>query len=161
MRTKDTIPAFFKDKGIDAVKLVLTKYKNAVEKLEVAETENLVTSNSQIFESGESDGSYSHYLRHHLIPEFKDFSSFKYSDYKVDIKVNGKYAFAAETYTYTLVLAKDKTKIKRRGVKENQEAFENSLLINMEQILSIPFILIGLYFIFRKHNLKQYERQTK
>ncbi|MDQ2721301.1 MAG: prolipoprotein diacylglyceryl transferase [Bacteroidota bacterium] len=35
-------------------------------------------------------------------------------------------------------------------LKENQETFESSLLINMGQILSIPFILIGLYFIFRR-----------
>ena len=35
-------------------------------------------------------------------------------------------------------------------IKENQEAFENALPINIGQILSIPFILIGLYFIFRK-----------
>ena len=34
-------------------------------------------------------------------------------------------------------------------IKENQEAL-NTLPINMGQILSIPFILIGLYFIFRK-----------
>ncbi|KAF2334764.1 prolipoprotein diacylglyceryl transferase [Flavobacterium ginsenosidimutans] len=34
--------------------------------------------------------------------------------------------------------------------KENQEAFENSMLINMGQILSIPFILIGLGLIFWK-----------
>jgi len=33
--------------------------------------------------------------------------------------------------------------------KENQETFENTLPINMGQILSIPFILTGLYFIFR------------
>lgn len=34
--------------------------------------------------------------------------------------------------------------------KEPQEAFEKSLLINMGQVLSLPFILIGVYFIFRK-----------
>jgi len=34
--------------------------------------------------------------------------------------------------------------------KENQESFENSLLINMGQILSIPFIGVGVYFISRK-----------
>lgn len=34
-------------------------------------------------------------------------------------------------------------------MKENQEAFEASLPINMGQILSIPFILIGLYMIVR------------
>lgn len=35
--------------------------------------------------------------------------------------------------------------------KENQEAFENNMLINMGQILSIPFILIGLGLIFWKN----------
>jgi prolipoprotein diacylglyceryltransferase len=34
-------------------------------------------------------------------------------------------------------------------MKENQEAFENTLPINMGQILSIPFVLIGTYMIFR------------
>lgn len=37
-------------------------------------------------------------------------------------------------------------------LKENQSAFESALPINMGQILSIPFILLGLYFIFRKNN---------
>ncbi|WP_134089776.1 prolipoprotein diacylglyceryl transferase [Olivibacter sp. XZL3] len=38
-------------------------------------------------------------------------------------------------------------------VKENQEAFENSMTFNMGQLLSIPFVAIGLYLIFRKqHN---------
>ncbi len=34
-------------------------------------------------------------------------------------------------------------------LKENQEAFEKSLPINMGQILSIPFVLIGLYMMYR------------
>ena len=34
-------------------------------------------------------------------------------------------------------------------VKENQVGFEDSLTINMGQILSIPFIIVGLYFTFR------------
>lgn len=35
--------------------------------------------------------------------------------------------------------------------KEVQEAFEASLPIDMGQILSIPFVAIGLYCMFRKH----------
>lgn len=35
-------------------------------------------------------------------------------------------------------------------VKENQSAFEQGLTLNMGQILSIPFVIAGLYFIFRK-----------
>jgi phosphatidylglycerol:prolipoprotein diacylglycerol transferase len=34
--------------------------------------------------------------------------------------------------------------------KENQEAFEDALTINMGQILSIPFILIGIYLMVSK-----------
>ena len=32
--------------------------------------------------------------------------------------------------------------------KENQEAFESALLLNMGRVLSIPFIVIGLFFVF-------------
>lgn len=39
-------------------------------------------------------------------------------------------------------------------LKENQEMFENALPINMGQILSIPFILVGLYFVFRRPDFK-------
>ncbi|MBN2164926.1 MAG: prolipoprotein diacylglyceryl transferase [Marinilabiliaceae bacterium] len=35
-------------------------------------------------------------------------------------------------------------------VKENQEAFEEGMTLNMGQILSIPFVLVGLFYIFRK-----------
>lgn len=38
--------------------------------------------------------------------------------------------------------------------KENQESFENNMLINMGQILSIPFILIGLTMIIWKSNVE-------
>ncbi|TJZ54922.1 prolipoprotein diacylglyceryl transferase [Sphingobacterium olei] len=34
--------------------------------------------------------------------------------------------------------------------KENQEAFENDMTFNMGQVLSIPFIIVGLYLILRK-----------
>ncbi|MDR7372939.1 prolipoprotein diacylglyceryl transferase [Flavobacterium aquidurense] len=39
--------------------------------------------------------------------------------------------------------------------KENQEAFENNMPINMGQILSIPFILIGLTLIIWKSKAKK------
>lgn len=35
-------------------------------------------------------------------------------------------------------------------VKENQSAFEKGMILDMGQLLSIPFILAGLYFMFRK-----------
>lgn len=34
-------------------------------------------------------------------------------------------------------------------IKNNQEAFEADMVINMGQCLSIPFILAGIFFIIR------------
>ncbi len=36
-------------------------------------------------------------------------------------------------------------------LKEVQSSFENNMFLDMGQILSIPFILIGLFFVFRKN----------
>jgi prolipoprotein diacylglyceryltransferase len=35
-------------------------------------------------------------------------------------------------------------------LKENQEAFEEGMMLNMGQLLSIPFIIMGVYFVIRK-----------
>ena len=35
-------------------------------------------------------------------------------------------------------------------LKENQSYFENGMALNMGQLLSIPFILLGIYMLFRK-----------
>ena len=39
-------------------------------------------------------------------------------------------------------------------LKERQVEFENAMPIDMGQVLSIPFILLGLYFVFRKEKIK-------
>lgn len=40
-------------------------------------------------------------------------------------------------------------------LKENQVEFENDNLLNMGQILSIPFVLIGLFMMWRSYKLKE------
>ncbi|MGZ3884347.1 MAG: prolipoprotein diacylglyceryl transferase [Bacteroidia bacterium] len=45
-------------------------------------------------------------------------------------------------------------------VKENQVEFEDSLSLNMGQILSIPFILVGIFMIWRSFKLKSGEQRT-
>lgn len=35
-------------------------------------------------------------------------------------------------------------------LKENQSIFEQNLFLNMGQLLSIPFVILGIYFLFRK-----------
>lgn len=111
-----SILSFAQNKEADAAKEVLKQYKDAVEKLDVSGTEKLFTADSKIFESGGSEGNYAHYLEHHLGPEFKNFKSFTYSNYKVEVQVDGNYAFATEVYNYTIIVAKDNTEVKRKGV---------------------------------------------
>lgn len=98
------------------VKSVLKKYNDAIEKLDVSNTENLFTTNSKIYESGGSEGSYAHYKEHHLTPELKEFKSFTFSNYKVEIQIEGNYAFTTETYNYTIIVAKDNAEVKRKGI---------------------------------------------
>ncbi|MES2132088.1 MAG: prolipoprotein diacylglyceryl transferase [Bacteroidota bacterium] len=45
-------------------------------------------------------------------------------------------------------------------MKENQSEFENALPINMGQILSIPFILLGIFMIVRSYKSKPLNPQT-
>lgn len=107
---------FAQDKDTEAVKAVLKQYNTAIEKLDVTGTEKLFTSDSKIYESGGNEGSYVHYLEHHLAPEMKAFKSFTFSDYKVAVTMSGEYAFSTETYNYTIVVAKDDKELKRKGI---------------------------------------------
>lgn len=111
-----SIIALSQNKDADAVKAVLKQYNNALEKKNVSGTEKLFAADSKIYESGSSEGNYAHYMEHHLIPELKEFKSFSFSDYKADVQTDGNYAFATETYNYTIVLPKNNTEIKRKGI---------------------------------------------
>lgn len=85
-----------------AVRAVLSQYKNAVERLDATGTEQLFTADSAIFETGGVEGTYANYLAHHLGPELKEFKSFKFSDYKVDVRFEGPIALATESYKYRI-----------------------------------------------------------
>ncbi len=107
------------------VKDVLSSYKNALEKLDVKGTDALFVANSQIIESGKVEGTYQDYLAHHIGPELGDFTSFKFENYKAEVTLAGDYAFAVETYNYVIVLKKDNSEIKRRGVASSFLKKEN------------------------------------
>ena len=100
-----------------AVRQVLGRYQQAVERLDTTGTDRLFAPNSVVLETGGKEGTYRHYAAHHLGPELQEFSAFKYGDYEADVTVDGPYAFAVETYTYTIGLKKDpRMPIKRHGV---------------------------------------------
>lgn len=117
----------------DAVIKTLDQYKKALERLDVKGTENLFAENSVVIESGKVEGTYGDYLAHHIGPELSDFKSFQFENYKVDVTVTGNYAFAMETYNYTIVLKKDDSEIKRKGVATSFLKKENGAwrIVNM------------------------------
>ena len=86
----------------EAIKAVLANYKAAIERLDASGTEELFAADSQIFETGGFEGTYQNYLAHHLGPELDHFRSFKFSDYKVDVRFEGPVALATETYRYRI-----------------------------------------------------------
>ena len=108
--------SFAQNKNATDVKQVLKEYQNKIEKLDTTGVSNLFVQNSSIFEGGSSEGTIAHYLEHHLGPELKEFKSFKFSNYKVDVQVDGNYAFANEVYSYVIVTEKNNTEVKRNGV---------------------------------------------
>ena len=96
------LPALAAPQGADAaaVRKLLADYKAAIERLDARGTDRLFTADSMVFETGGSEGSYANYLAHHLGPELGEFRSFKFSDYKVNVRFEGPIAIATETYTY-------------------------------------------------------------
>lgn len=110
------VAAFSQTGDKEAVKNVLNSYKTAIEKLDTTGVVNLFIKDSKVYEQASDEGTIGHYLEHHLGPELKEFKTFKFSDYKVDVTVVGDYAFSTETYIYTIVLAKDGKEIKSQGV---------------------------------------------
>ena len=100
------VPAFaapaVKTNDAAAVRSVLHSYIEAVEALDPKGTERLFARDSMIFESGGSEGTYAYYLAHHLTPEFGEFKSFKFANYKVNVRFEGPIALATETYTYRI-----------------------------------------------------------
>ena len=98
-----------------AVRSVLSQYKSAIERLDATGTERLFTPDSAIFETGGVEGNYANYLAKHLGPELGHFKSFKFSDYKVDVRFEGPVALATETYNYRIE-PKEGEIAERRGV---------------------------------------------
>ena len=97
-----TQPTINRAADVKAVQAVLSQYKAAIEKLDAKGTERLFTPDSQIFETGGSEGTYANYLSHHLGPELAAFRSFKFSDYKVSVRFEGPVALATESYRYRI-----------------------------------------------------------
>ena len=96
----DAAPSRMSD--VRAVEAVLARYSAALESLDPRGTEALFATDSEIFESGGSEGSYANYLQHHLGPELAEFRSFRFFDHKVSVRFEGHVALATETYRFRI-----------------------------------------------------------
>ena len=132
-----------------AVSTVLKKYKDAIQSLNVEGTSNLFSKDSNVFESGGSEGSYTNYLEHHLGPELHHFNSFIFSDYKISVLVDLPYAFTTETYIYTIDL------------KANEEKAREAMIINKKGVAtSILRKTDGIWKIIKTHTSSRANRNS-
>lgn len=103
-------------KDAEAVKAVLKAYQTALEKLDAAPAAGLFAADSQVFESGGVEGTFAHYLEHHIGPELAEFKEFSFRDYSAEVRLDPPFAFTTETYIYKIVLKEDGRVIEKRGI---------------------------------------------
>lgn len=103
----------------------MSAYSKAIEKLDTKGMDTLFTQDAQVIESGSVEGTFLHYLEHHLAPELIEFSSFTFSDYNISITVDLPYAFVTETYQYTIIVKEGNKEVKRKGVATSVLKKEN------------------------------------
>ena len=94
---------------------VLTAYRDAIQRLDASKMKPLFSEESQIFENGKAEGTFLHYLEHHLGPELGHVKSFTFTEPTVSLTQVDNTAFATETYGYVIVLHDDR-KIERTGI---------------------------------------------
>lgn len=99
-----------------AVKSVLGQYKQALERLDLTGVDTLFAPQNTVVESGKVEGGYADYLANHIGPELDHFRTFEFSDYAVDVRIEGDTALATETYRYTIELKDKPEPIVRQGV---------------------------------------------
>lgn len=88
---------------LQAVLNILQRYNDAIQALTTDGTFELFTDDAQVYEQGGVEGTYTHYVEHHLGPELAHFERFTFSDYQVDAEIIGNSALATQTYRYTIV----------------------------------------------------------
>ena len=106
------------DEGADlaAVKSAVGQYKQSMEALDASKVKDLFTADSQVFESGGVEGTYAHYLEHHIGPELDEFKEFAYRDYKLEVRLDPPFALTTESYIYRIVVKEDGRVVERQGV---------------------------------------------
>lgn len=99
----------------EQAKAVLVAYRTALVERDAAAMHALFHEDSLVFENGKAEGSFAHYMEHHLGPELGKFTEFAFINPTVEVRTAGHVAFGHETFGYTIAL-KDGRVIEREGV---------------------------------------------
>jgi len=93
----------------------LVAYREALVARDADAMDALFADESFVYENGKDEGSFTHYMEHHLGPELDAITSFTFGDPTVAATRMGHLAYGRETYTYRIELT-DGRVIEREGV---------------------------------------------
>lgn len=94
---------------------VLQAYREALIARDASAMTPLFLEDSLVFENGKAEGSFAHYLAHHIGPELDAIESFTFSNPTLEVRMLGDVALGHETYGYRIAL-KDGRIIERDGI---------------------------------------------
>ncbi len=100
---------------VTGAEAALVAYREALVARDADAMTSLFAEESAVFENGKDEGSFAHYMEHHLGPELDAITSFTFGTPTVAVTRMGKIAYGRETYTYRIELA-DGRVIDREGV---------------------------------------------
>lgn len=100
---------------IAGAEAALTTYREALTARNADAMTALFAEQSYVYENGKDEGSFTHYMQHHLGPELDAITSFTFDEPTVAVTRMGHMAYGRETYTYRIELA-DGRVIDREGV---------------------------------------------
>ena len=100
---------------IAGAEAALTSYRQALTARDADAMAALFAEDSFIYENGKDEGSFTHYMEHHLGHELDAITSFTFGNPTLAVTRMGHMAFGRETYTYRIELA-DGRVIDREGV---------------------------------------------
>lgn len=103
------------NRDVAGAEAALSAYRTALTARDAEAMTALFAEESFVYENGKDEGSFTHYMEHHLGPELEAITSFTFGEPTIAVTRMGHMAYGRETYTYRIELA-DGRVIDREGV---------------------------------------------
>ena len=121
---------------VAGAEVALVAYREALMARDADAMDALFVDESFVYENGKDEGSFTHYMEHHLGPELDAITSFTFGDPTVAVTRMGHLAYGRETYTYRIELT-DGRVIDREGVVQHQVVNNLPLGRNVDEIIRL------------------------